>query len=96
MFKEAKGTVCKMARDGLTYYDHTRPTAAMTDWRREGLGFVILQQHYTCVMNEAPFCCRNGWKLALCGSRKPLMDNIVTYTYSGNYSRLVVLESLRS
>ena len=65
----AKGTLCQLAREGLVYYDRTRPTAMVTDWSREGIGFVILQQHCNCVSAEAPFCCKGGWRLALCGSR---------------------------
>ncbi|XP_063888605.1 uncharacterized protein LOC135115603 [Scylla paramamosain] len=41
----------------------------MTDWSKEGLGFVILQQHCRCSAVDAPFCCKTGWRLALCGSR---------------------------
>ena len=41
----------------------------MTDWSKEGLGFVILQQYCSCVSADTPFCCRGGWRLALCGSR---------------------------
>ena len=38
----AKATLCQLAREGLVYYDRTRPTAMVTDWSREGIGFVIL------------------------------------------------------
>ena len=30
-FEEAKGTICQLAKDGLRYYDKSRPTAALTE-----------------------------------------------------------------
>lgn len=68
-FRQAQDTICQLAKDGLTYYDKTRPTAAITDWSREGIGFVILQQYCSCASASAPYCCKGGWRLALCGSR---------------------------
>ena len=67
--QQAKRTICQLAEEGLAYYDRTRPTAVVTDWSREGVGFVILQQYCACISPEAPFCCKGGWRLALCGSR---------------------------
>ena len=69
-FEEAKGLICQLASDGLRYYDKSRPTAAVTDWSREGIGFVVLQQYCQCVSADTPFCCKGGWRLALCGSRQ--------------------------
>ncbi|KAK4313454.1 hypothetical protein Pmani_015211 [Petrolisthes manimaculis] len=66
---QAKETICQLAKDGLAYYDRTRPTAAITDWSKEGIGFVVLQQYCLCTSADSPFCCRGGWRLALCGSR---------------------------
>ncbi|KAK3894918.1 hypothetical protein Pcinc_001366 [Petrolisthes cinctipes] len=45
------------------------PTVVVTDWSKVGIGFVVLQQHCSCHLKEAPFCCKSGWRLALCGSR---------------------------
>ena len=68
-FVAARDSICKMLGDGLSYYDKTRRTAVVTDWCKDGMGFVILQQHCNCEDSKAPFCCKGGWKLALCGSR---------------------------
>ena len=67
--EQAKDVICRLAKDGLAYYDRSRPTAVITDWSKEGLGFIILQQHCRCSSVDAPFCCKGGWRLALCGSR---------------------------
>ena len=69
IFNKTKEAVCSMAANGLAYFDRSRPTAVVTDWSRNGIGFVILQQHCSCASDQAPFCCTGGWKLALCGSR---------------------------
>ena len=68
-FRQAKEVVCKLAKEGLTFYDKDRPTVVVTDWSKVGIGFVILQQYCSCPLREAPFCCKSGWRLALCGSR---------------------------
>lgn len=68
-FRQAQDTICQLAKDGLAYYDKSRPTAAITDWSREGIGFVIMQQYCSCVTAATPYCCKGGWRLALCGSR---------------------------
>ena len=68
-FEQAKRDISKLISCGLQYYDTNRPTVLMTDWSRQGIGFVVLQQYCSCTGPERPSCCRDGWKLALCGSR---------------------------
>lgn len=68
-FAQAKEVISKLAKEGLTFYDKNRPTVVATDWSKVGIGFVVLQQHCSCSMKDAPFCCKSGWRLALCGSR---------------------------
>ncbi len=67
--RQAQNTICQLAKDGLVYYDRSRPTTAITDWSKEGVGFVVLQQYCNCSTVDTPFCCKGGWRLALCGSR---------------------------
>ena len=68
-FIQAKEVICQLAKQGLAYYDKTRPTMAITDWCKDGIGFVVMQQYCSCSPNTAPLCCKGGWRLALCGSR---------------------------
>ena len=68
-FEQSKEIICQLAKDGLAYFDCSRPTTAITDWSKEGIGFVVLQQYCSCTSTDTPFCCKNGWRLALCGSR---------------------------
>ena len=67
-FKQTKEIICQLAKDGLAYFDCTRPTMAITDWSKEGIGFVVLQQYHSCTGSDNPFCCKGGWRLALCGN----------------------------
>lgn len=67
--KQFKEVICQLAKDGLACYDKTRPLAAITDWSKDGIGFVVLQQYCTCTSSNTSFCCQGGWRLALCGSR---------------------------
>lgn len=50
-------------------YGKTRPTAVVTEWSKDGMGLLVLQQYCLCESGGAPFCSRGGWKLALCSSR---------------------------
>ena len=43
---------------------------AVTDWSKDGIGFIIMQQYCLCNSVDTPFCCKDGWRLALCGSRQ--------------------------
>ena len=38
-FTQAKIVICQLAKDGLVYIECSRPTIAMTDWSKEGIGF---------------------------------------------------------
>ncbi|XP_066975344.1 uncharacterized protein [Macrobrachium rosenbergii] len=67
--RQAQEVICQLAKNGLAYYDKTRPTIIMTHWSKEGFGFVVLQQYCACQSADSPFCCKGGWRLTLCGSR---------------------------
>ncbi|KAG0722530.1 Retrovirus-related Pol polyprotein from transposon gypsy [Chionoecetes opilio] len=69
LFTSAKDTIGRLAAEGLRFYDVSRPTAVLTDYSRQGIGFLVLQQYCECVSEKSPLCCPGGWKLVLCGSR---------------------------
>ena len=46
-----------------------KETVLITDWSKEGIGFVLLQKHCTCPAKSDPLCCDEGWKPAYCNSR---------------------------
>lgn len=51
-FDITSDTICQLVGDGLVYYDQTRPTDALTDCSRDGIGFIILQQYCPCVWTK--------------------------------------------
>ena len=69
IFKQTQIELCKLAEDGLAYYDPSRETAVITDWSKSGIGFVVMQKHCHCTHDTTPLCCPKGWKLAFCNSR---------------------------
>ena len=46
-----------------------KETVLITDWSKEGIGFVLLRKHCTCPAKSDPLCCDEGWKPAYCNSR---------------------------
>ena len=54
-FLQAQNTICQLARQELVCYDKSKPTAAVIDWSREVIGFVVVQQS-----PDTPFCCKGG------------------------------------
>lgn len=59
-FLQAKEVICKLAKDGLTFFDNDRITIAIIDFSKVGIGFVVLQQNCICPTKDAPFCCKSG------------------------------------
>ena len=71
VFEKTKLLVTEHAEKGLTYYDCKKETILITDWSRQGIGFVILQKSCSCLLSTVdPLCCENGWKIIYCNSRQ--------------------------
>lgn len=68
IFHESKAMIIKEIQRGVEIYDKNKPTALVTDWSKDGIGFWLLQKHCKCI-NSIPFCCKSGWKITLVGSR---------------------------
>ena len=68
LFDECKHIIAREIEHGVKIFDPNRPTCLTTDWSKDGIGFWLLQKHCKCQKLE-PFCCRDGWKIALVGSR---------------------------
>ena len=65
---ECKRSIINDIQHGVTIFDKTRKTCLTTDWSKKGIGFFLLQKHCSCT-SDTPFCCKNGWKVTLLGSR---------------------------
>ena len=76
-----------------------RPTCLATDWSKVGIGHWLLQKHCACQPIKA-FCCRDGWKICLVGSRfthvaesryAPVEGEALAVVYALDNSRFFVL-----
>lgn len=68
LFQESKAVIISEIEHGVQIFDKNKPTCLATDWSKNGIGFWLFQKHCTCI-KIAPFCCRDGWKITLVGSR---------------------------
>ncbi|KAK3881921.1 hypothetical protein Pcinc_009185 [Petrolisthes cinctipes] len=68
LFEESKSVIIHEIRKGVEIFEKTRPTCLATDWSKEGIGFWLFQKHCGC-SSTRPFCCKEGWKITLVGSR---------------------------
>ena len=66
LFEESKTTITTEITNGVKTFDKTKPTHLATDWSRDGIGFWIETLFMPINLS---FCCQNGWKITLVGSR---------------------------
>ena len=53
---------------GVEIFEKDRPTCIATDWSKIGIGYWMFQKHCACPTREL-FCCNDGWRITLVGSR---------------------------
>ena len=68
IFNESKQVIVQEIEKGVQIFDMSKPTCLTTDWSKTGIGFWLFQKHCTCPGSQ-PFCCHNGWKITMVGSR---------------------------
>ena len=68
-FRHSKQVIVDQVRNGIATFEKNRITCLAPDWSKEGMGFLLLQKHCSCVTNRAPVCCPDGWHLIFAGSR---------------------------
>ncbi|CAC5415171.1 unnamed protein product [Mytilus coruscus] len=65
---KTKTVIVSEIEEGVRIFDKSKPTCLATDWSKSGLGFWLFQKH--CEFTKLlPFCCHEGWKITLVGSR---------------------------
>lgn len=67
-FDESKQTIIEQINAGVEIFERNRPTCIATDWSKTGIGYWMFQKHCDCPQREL-FCCKDGWKITLVGSR---------------------------
>ena len=69
LFRESKEVLTRQCGEGIRTFDTTRNTCLQTDWCKDGMGYLLLQQHCQCDESKGPTCCKDGWRLVFAGSR---------------------------
>ena len=67
-FDQSKITITNEIEKGVRIFDKSKPTCLATDWSKHGIGYWLFQKHCSCPSNDL-FCCNQGWKITLVGSR---------------------------
>ena len=67
-FEASKLEITSRIKEGVRIFDKERPTCLATDWSKDGIGYWLFQKHCQCPSQEI-FCCQDGWKVTLVGSR---------------------------
>ena len=67
-FTASKQIIEKEIEKGVSIFDKSKATCIATDWSKDGIGFWMFQKHCRCLATK-PFCCEDGWKITLVGSR---------------------------
>ena len=67
-FEQSKLTIINEIHNGVKIFDKSKPTCLATDWSKQGIGYWLFQKHCSCASNDL-FCCKQGWKITLVGSR---------------------------
>ena len=68
LFEHSKNVICDVATKGFKYFNTEKRVCVMTDWSKNGIGFVLLQQACDCC-SITPKCCEVEWQLVFCSSR---------------------------
>ena len=53
-FQQSKRKTVGLVKKEVTTFDINRVTCQAPDWSKEGMGFLLLQKHYTCPTKTAP------------------------------------------
>ena len=80
IFRESKDMIVKGIEPGVRIFDQTKDAYIATDWSKEGIGFWLFQKHCRC-STIRPFCCNDGWKIAVVGS-------MFTHAAGSRYARI--------
>lgn len=68
-FQHFKQVIVDLVQKGVGTFDKNWVTCLTSDWSKEGMGFLLLQKHYPCIIKAALICCPEGWHLIFAGSR---------------------------
>ena len=61
LFNDAKALIISKVEHRIQTFDTKRQACMQSDRSKDGISYVVLQQHYQCSTASAPTCCSNGW-----------------------------------
>ena len=67
-FQESKAVIVNEIEQGVRIFDQSKSTCLATEWSKDLIGFWLFQKQCECA-KTTPFCCTDGWKITLVGSR---------------------------
>ena len=68
LFGKSKSQIFAAVTDWVKSFD-PKLTCLQTDWSKDSIGYLLLQQHCDCKSGKIPTCCTTGWNLTFAGSR---------------------------
>ena len=68
LFVDCREYIAEAIKNGIKTFDGEKITTVESDWSCDGMGFWVRQKHCDCPELKLN-CCRNGWRVALAGSR---------------------------
>ena len=91
----------KNVTDGITRFQKNRHTALMTDWSKNGVGYMLLQKYCSCSEINPRYCVRR-WRVCMLGSRftnpaesnyAPVEGELLAMTYGLSKTKYYTLGS---
>merc|ERR1712082_16725 len=67
-FLRAREEIVALVQHGVKSFRLGAHTCLITDWSKQGVGYVLWQKHCKCSTIH-PTCCKTGWAMIICGSR---------------------------
>ena len=100
LFQKSKLELINCVKQCIQAFDCDRLTLLQPDWSKEGIGYLLLQKYFSCSLDKAPVCCKDGWKLVFAGSRftnsseqnhSPTEGEALALSWALKHSRLFTL-----
>ena len=63
IFNDSKAKIMSLVQEDIRTFDTSRRSCLQTDWSKDGIGYLLLQQYCECDPKNAPICCPDGWRL---------------------------------
>ena len=86
--------------EGICTFDTSHRACLQTDWSKDRIGYLLLQQYCECDPKNAPICCPDGWRLVYAGScfttpteagYSPTEDKSLAFAWALDNARTFVL-----